>query len=337
MLWRPAPLSSRGIGLSGPRSGRTGSSPDFPFFSSVLDAGRAGPGFPTSNLTPRGLVLRIGRDHWVGFDTDLLRVAAIWRGKGVTPKALAPGSYHQPDKKTPGGQTALPEPDGKVWLANGIYPGWQTGERPSFDDPREPAPSPEEVGRGPLPEQTGRFKAIRQVRGGVVLEYTAGGADVQRAVSVVGTERQVDHGPPLSRRPVERGRCGSCSARMREDVRVRVMTRDPRAGHARRCRAVAERGSRRGRCACPRTTSRSSSPSRSRNGAASARRRRPPAFRPTPRAALAAGGHDQHHALDGARTPTSWTTSRCRSTIPGAATCALSDIQFMNDGTGVRA
>ena len=33
------------------------------------------------------------------------------------------------------------------------------------DDPREPAPSPEEVGRGPLPEETGRFKAVRLVRG----------------------------------------------------------------------------------------------------------------------------------------------------------------------------
>jgi cytochrome c2 len=95
---------------------------DFPFFSSVLDARRAGPGFPTGNLTPRALVLRVGRDHWVGFDLDLLRVAAIWRGQGVTPTALAPGSYQKPDRKTPGGQTALPEPNGPVWLASGIYP-----------------------------------------------------------------------------------------------------------------------------------------------------------------------------------------------------------------------
>ena len=158
--------------------------PDFPFISAVIDAGRAGPGFPARNLTPRALVLPLGADHWVGFDTDLLRVAAIWRGKGVTPKALAPGSYHQLDKKTPVGQNALPEPDGKVWLANGIYPGWQTGDRPAFDDPREPAPSPEEVGRGPLSEEAGRFKAIRQVGRGVVLEYTAGGADVREHFTV---------------------------------------------------------------------------------------------------------------------------------------------------------
>jgi mono/diheme cytochrome c family protein len=163
---------------------------DFPFFSSVIDAGRAGPGFPARNLTPRGLVLTIGRDQWVGFDTDLLRVAAIWRGKGMTPTALAPGSYHQPDKKTGTGQTDLPQPDGKAWLANGIYPGWQIGDRPTFLDPREPAPSPEEVGRGPLSEAQGRFKAIRQVRNGVVLEYTAGGADVREHLTASESNRQ---------------------------------------------------------------------------------------------------------------------------------------------------
>jgi glucose/arabinose dehydrogenase len=158
--------------------------PDFPFFSSVLDAGRAGGTLPKRNLTPRALVLNVGRGHWVAFDTDLLRVAAVWMGNGVTPRALAPGSYHVPDRKTPGGQSPSPEPDGKVWLANGIYPGWQSGARPSLVDPREPAPTLEEVGRGPLSEQAGRFKAVRQVRDGVVLEYTAAGADVHEWITV---------------------------------------------------------------------------------------------------------------------------------------------------------
>ena len=157
--------------------------PDFPFFSSVLDAGRAGPGLPTRNLTPRGLIVNLGQGHWVGFDTDLLRVAAVWRGNAVTPKALAPGSYHEPDRKTQGGQSP-PEPDGKVWAANGIYPGWQAGARPSLDDPREPAPTAEEVGRGPVSDQIGRFGAVRLVRGGVVLEYTVRGADVREWMTV---------------------------------------------------------------------------------------------------------------------------------------------------------
>ena len=157
--------------------------PDFPFFSSVLDAGRAGPSFPARNLTPRGLILNLGRGQWAAFDTDLLRVAAMWNGSGVTPRALAPGSYHEPDRKTPGGQLPAPEPDGQTFAATGIYAGWQTGARPSFDDPREPAPTAEEVGRGPLSEQAGRFEAIRMVRDGVVLEYTAGGVNVREWMS----------------------------------------------------------------------------------------------------------------------------------------------------------
>jgi len=153
--------------------------PDFPFFSSVVDARKAGAGLPGNNLTPRGIILNLGRDCWACFDPDLLRVSAIWRGRGVTPTALAPGSYHDLSKKTPGGQVGLPVPDGKLWLANGIYPGWQVGEQISLDDPREPAPSPEEIGRGPIPEPMGRFNAIRLTREGAVLDYTVGGAAVR--------------------------------------------------------------------------------------------------------------------------------------------------------------
>ncbi len=150
---------------------------DFPFFSSILDARRTGIG--ANNLTPRGIVLNLGHDCWACFDTDLLRIAAVWRGPGVTAKALAPGSYHDSSRKTPGGQFPAPQPDGKLWLANGIYPGWQTSEHAVLEDPREPAPSHEEVGRGPLPVAMGKFKAVRLVRGGVILEYSAGGADIR--------------------------------------------------------------------------------------------------------------------------------------------------------------
>ena len=158
--------------------------PTFPFFSSVVDARQAAPAFPGDNLTPRALVLNLGRDHWVAFDTDLLRVSAAWRGKGLSARALAPGSYLHPDRKTPGGQVPAPEPEGTLWVANGIYPGWQIGAAVLAEDPRESAPSAEEIGRGPLPERFGRFKAVRLVRDGVVLEYTAAGADVREWMTV---------------------------------------------------------------------------------------------------------------------------------------------------------
>ena len=184
---------------------------DFPFFSSVVDARKAGPGFPANNLTPRGLVLKVGPDTWAAFDVDLLRVSAIWRGKGVTPVALAPGSYHKPDRKTPGGQSPLPEPDGQVWLANGIYPGWQAGDRVSLEDPREPAPSPEEVGRGPLAEEAGRFKSLEQSGSGIVLAYTAAGViNVREHMDVTEANGSWTFYASFMSNPL-RLTCGSCS------------------------------------------------------------------------------------------------------------------------------
>ena len=48
--------------------------PDFPFYSSVLDARKAGAALPATNLSPRALVLNLGDGLWAAFDPDLLRV-----------------------------------------------------------------------------------------------------------------------------------------------------------------------------------------------------------------------------------------------------------------------
>ncbi len=152
--------------------------PGFPFFSSSLDLRALQPNATPFNVTPRGLVLNLGHDCWVCFDTELLRVAAIWRGKGVTPEALGPLTYQDTHLKTIGGQDKLPKPDGDVWLVNGVYPGWQSGGAISLVDPRVPETSAEEPGRGPLAEDS-RFNAVRLGANGVVLEYTANGAAVE--------------------------------------------------------------------------------------------------------------------------------------------------------------
>jgi cytochrome c2 len=162
---------------------------DFPFFSSVLDARDVGEGFPKGNLTPRGLILNLGHNLWVCFDTDLLRIACIWEGEPgkppVTPAALAPGSYHIAGQKTKDGQDFLPKPVGKVWLANGIYPGWQVGVEPSFRDLRRETPSEAEVGRGPLTESSSFFKAIRlgPSSNDYTIKYTIGGAEIDETLS----------------------------------------------------------------------------------------------------------------------------------------------------------
>ncbi len=156
--------------------------PTFPFFSSSLDLRDADPNSVPMNVTPRGIVLNLGHDCWACFDTELLRVSAIWTGKGVTPEALGPLSYQEAGNfKTLGGQSKLPKPDGKLLLTNGVYPGWQTGEQVSLKDPREPQPSAEEPGRGPLKDA--RFKAVRLVKNGVVLAYEVAGALVEETLA----------------------------------------------------------------------------------------------------------------------------------------------------------
>ncbi len=155
---------------------------NFPFFSSVLDARGQGSAFATNNLTPRGLVLNFEGDLHLCFDLDLLRVAAVWRGPGVTPVSMAQGSYANSNwgKKAPEGQGALPRIHGEVWLSNGAYPGIGVGPAGGVDfiDPRPGSETGAEVGLGPLPPHLGQFKAIQVHPDGVTLEYTIDGTDI---------------------------------------------------------------------------------------------------------------------------------------------------------------
>ena len=158
-----------------------------PFFSSVLDCRDGGAGLPKDNLTPRGLILNLGQNVWACFDTDLLRIAAIWHGEDgkppVTAVALAPGSYHVAGQKTKDGQDFLPKPVGDIWLANGLYPGWQVGEKPSLDDPREAAPSPEEVGRGPIAPKLGRFVSAAEYSGSPAITLEVDGVEMKMVMA----------------------------------------------------------------------------------------------------------------------------------------------------------
>jgi mono/diheme cytochrome c family protein len=147
--------------------------PDFPFFSSVLDARTLGPNWPTDNLTPRGIILSLGNGYWACFDTDLLRIAATWRGNGVTSAGMAQGSYHLAGAKAPEGQGRLPRIDGTVLTATGLAP-----------DPRPVGPDPRELGRGPLDPAIGRFKGLRLTIDGVVLEYDMRGEAIQERLVV---------------------------------------------------------------------------------------------------------------------------------------------------------
>jgi len=182
LLASPRPGRAQVAGETGPWASFV--EPGFPFYSSVVDARKSGPLSPANNLTPRGLILNLGHGVQACFDTDLLRVSVVWTGDGVTPVSMAQISYHKWDDKSEVGEETLPQPVGRVWIANGIYPGWQIGAVPVQTDPRTPAPSPEEVGRGALPPALGRFTAVQLTRFGARLEYTVGEAAVRERLSL---------------------------------------------------------------------------------------------------------------------------------------------------------
>ncbi len=168
---------------------------DFPFYSSSLDARTVGRAPATNNLTPRGLILNLGNNHWACFDTELLRMSAIWYGAGVSATSMSRISYKSPGTKAREGQEDLPRILGTPWLLNGIYPGWQIGPAFSLTDPREPGPDAAEVGRGPLPKAAGQFRAVRLLDAGVQLEYEIDGVLVSEVVRAV---------PERGRRGVQR-------------------------------------------------------------------------------------------------------------------------------------
>ena len=211
---------------------------NFPFFSSVLDARRPGDDLPSDNLTPRGIMLNPGNDCWACFDTDLLRMSAVWVGPGISPASMSQGSYHSPGTKAPEGQNSLPQIVGTPWLANGVYPGWQAGEQFSLADPREPAPDNREVGRGPLSASAGRFKAVRLTRSGVCLEYDVMGASVREWVEA----RREDDQPVVQRRFRLEGApqplwliLGRRASGAAENMKIAISSSDPDGTPAAKC------------------------------------------------------------------------------------------------------
>ena len=85
----------------------------FPFFSQTLDAREFGENPEPDNLTPRGIIVKIGHGYYGCFDPDLLRWSLIWReneeGEYLKMDGMGPGSYRLPNRKAPSGQESLPK------------------------------------------------------------------------------------------------------------------------------------------------------------------------------------------------------------------------------------
>ena len=120
ILWLCLPLTGgHSWGWSELLAVKSYAQPEFPFLESVVDARNLGQEYPTNNLTPRGLCLKVGIDAYLCFDTDLLRMSLGWRGGFLEEKGVAATSYYQSRKKEGGGQKNLPRILGKPVFANG--------------------------------------------------------------------------------------------------------------------------------------------------------------------------------------------------------------------------
>jgi len=150
--------------------------PEFPFFSTVVDARSTEPETAMDNLTARALVFPLGPDCLLAYDVDLLRVAIVWTPNEVPFKngGMAVNSYPYQGVKVKGGLDALPQPQGEIWFQNGIYSGVGLGP-PQITDPRPSLPDHEQVTRGGLDPERARFLGIDLSRG-LEIQYEMGGS-----------------------------------------------------------------------------------------------------------------------------------------------------------------
>ena len=125
--------------------------PRCPFLESSVDARDWG---PTSNLIPRGLIVKLPHRVFVCYDTDLMRIAAAWVGPEEGPFLEETGTEiaftWRRLRKLGAGQKNVAKPIGRPFLRSGVVPGLLAA-CPDLVDPRTPTPSPEENGRGPVP------------------------------------------------------------------------------------------------------------------------------------------------------------------------------------------
>lgn len=148
--------------------------PEFPFFSTYLDARDLGQGFPGDNVVARGLALQLGPSAYACFDTDLLRWSVAWTGQQL-PMVLMPQiSYHDFfDNKND-----IPRIKGTPEIANGMYPGW-TVNGLKHREVRLDRQRREGFHWGALPVEYGRWRGVYTHGKRALLSYLVGTTPVK--------------------------------------------------------------------------------------------------------------------------------------------------------------
>ena len=152
---------------------------EFPFVEASVDMRGLAPEGTNENLVPRAVVIPLADDVFVCFDTELLRVAGIWKGGFLTMRGLAMKSYDEPLNQMGMGQSDLAKPLNKVVFSTGLYAGWQRPGEYAFEDPRSKWVDKHELGRGPLDSAIGQWLGMEDVGEAALLHYQLYGGRVE--------------------------------------------------------------------------------------------------------------------------------------------------------------
>lgn len=135
----------------------------------------------------RGILIRLGDDHWACFDTDLLRWAAVWKAPAGKPPlsldSMAAISYPKGKAKA----KSPPSLQGTLLFSSPTLPGGGP-DGPSKNDPRPTLPSDATKPIGPFPKESGRWLGI-ELRGKTpVLQYRLADAIIHETIIKRGAE-----------------------------------------------------------------------------------------------------------------------------------------------------
>lgn len=120
-----------------------------------------------AGTTHKGLVVRLGENAAVAFDTELLRLSAGWTDGWLRLRGTAYDGSHGP----------MPALRGRKVLETRQGPGWAKAGTNDFADPR-PIP------HGPLPREWGQYRGMWLHGESVIVGYRVGDMDVREGYAV---------------------------------------------------------------------------------------------------------------------------------------------------------
>ena len=147
--------------------------PGFPYVASTIDGRSVQGGDQPDNLVVRGVVVFLGNETYACYDTDLVRLALVWKGDFLAYRAMAPHTYYHQGKKNHGGQKWISRVTGRCLTETGLYPGAQSGGL-QLTDPRPQGPDPREIGRGPVDSSQARWLGTHVLGEQAVVKYSVG-------------------------------------------------------------------------------------------------------------------------------------------------------------------